>query len=99
MSEPDASLGVRTKVAYGIGATAESAIGMAFNSFNFLFYNNVLGLSGTLCGLAVNQAIVFTTVNMAGWSYRVALAIVLLVVPVLTYLVNRQWVFRAPPVV
>ena len=52
-----------------------------------------------LCGLAANQAIVFATVNMAGWSYRVALAIVLLVVPVLTYLVNRQWVFRAPPVV
>lgn len=52
-----------------------------------------------LGGLAANQAIVFATVNMAGWSYRVALAIVLLIVPALTYLANRQWVFRAPPAV
>lgn len=51
-----------------------------------------------LCGLAANQAIVFAAVNMAGWNYRVALAIVLLVVPVLTYLASRQWVFRTPPV-
>ena len=47
-----------------------------------------------LCGLAVNQAIVFAAVTMAGWNYRVALAIVLLVVPILTYLGSRQWVFR-----
>ncbi len=53
----------------------------------------------SLSGLAANQAIVFATVNMAGWSYRVALAIVLLIVPALTYLANRQWVFRAPPAV
>ena len=50
-----------------------------------------------LCGLAANQAIVFAAVNIAGWSYRLALAIVLLVVPALTYLASRQWVFRAPP--
>lgn len=48
-----------------------------------------------LCGLAANQAIVFIAVSLAGWNYRVALAIVLLVVPVLTYLGSRQWVFRA----
>ncbi len=47
-----------------------------------------------LCGLAANQAIVFAAVTMAGWNYRVALAIVLLVVPVLSYLASRQWVFR-----
>ncbi len=47
-----------------------------------------------LCGLAVNQAIVFAAVTLAGWNYRVALAIVLLVVPILTYLGSRQWVFR-----
>jgi len=52
-----------------------------------------------LSGLAANQAIVFFAVNVAGWSYRLALAIVLLIVPALTYLANRQWVFRAPPVV
>ena len=44
--------------------------------------------------MAPNQAIVFTAVTLAGWNYRVALAIDLLVVPVLTYLGSRQWVFR-----
>src|SRR5207248_774929 len=29
-----------------------------FNTWNFLFYNNVLGLSGTLCGLAATIALV-----------------------------------------
>ena len=53
----------RTRFAYGIGATAESSITMAFNSFNFLFYNNVLGLSGTLCGLAVTIALVFDAIS------------------------------------
>lgn len=48
-----------------------------------------------LAGLAANQAIVFATVNLAGWDYRVALAMVLLVVPALTYLGSHRWVFRA----
>ncbi len=56
-------LPVRTRFAYGIGATAESSISMAFNSFNFLFYNNVLELSGTLCGLAVTIALVFDAIS------------------------------------
>lgn len=47
-----------------------------------------------LASLAANQAIVFAAVTLAGWDYRVALAIVLLVVPALTYLGSRQWVFR-----
>jgi len=47
-----------TKVAFGVGSAAESAIMIAFNTFNFLFYNNVLGLSGTLCGLAVTIALI-----------------------------------------
>lgn len=47
-----------------------------------------------LAGLAVNQSIVFATVDVAGWSYRVALVIVVLAVPALTYLASRHWVFR-----
>ncbi len=58
-----AKLPTRTRIAYGIGATAESSISAAFNAFNFLFYNNVLGLSGTLCGLAVTIALVFDAVS------------------------------------
>jgi glycoside/pentoside/hexuronide:cation symporter, GPH family len=47
-----------TKLAFGVGSAAEAAITIAFNTFNFIFYNNVLGLSGTLCGLAVTIAMV-----------------------------------------
>ena len=59
----DGELPLRTRVAYGVGATAESSITMAFNSFNFLYYNNVLELSGTLCGLAVTIALVFDAIS------------------------------------
>lgn len=56
-------LPLRTRVAYGVGATAESSITMAFNTFNFLYYNNVLELSGTLCGLAVTIALVLDAIS------------------------------------
>jgi Na+/melibiose symporter-like transporter len=58
-----AQLGVRTKSAYAVGSTGEASITVIFNTFNFLFYNNVLGLSGTLCGLAVTVAMVFDAVS------------------------------------
>ena len=54
---------VKTKLFYGAGASAEAAIAIAFNSFNFLFYNNVLGLPGTLAGLAVTIAVVFDAIS------------------------------------
>jgi putative flippase GtrA len=47
-----------------------------------------------LCGLVANQAIVFAVVDVAGWSYRLALVIVVLLVPVLTYLASCRWVFH-----
>lgn len=54
---------MRTKIAFGVGAASEAALGIAFNQFNLLFYNNVLGLSGTLCGLAVTIATVLDAVS------------------------------------
>lgn len=51
-------LRMRTKLAFGVGSVAEAGAYIAFNSFNFLYYNHVLGLSGTLCGLAVTIALV-----------------------------------------
>src|SRR5690349_4250954 len=51
-------LRVRTKLAFGVGAVAEAATYIAFNTWNFLFYNQVLHLSGTLCGLAVTISLV-----------------------------------------
>jgi Na+/melibiose symporter-like transporter len=55
-------LRMRTKLAFGVGAAAEQSVNVAFNAFNFLFYNNVLGLSGTLCGLAVTIAMVLDAI-------------------------------------
>jgi Na+/melibiose symporter-like transporter len=54
---------MRTKLAFGVGASAEAGAYIAFNTFNMLFYNQVLGLSGTLCGLAVTIAIVLDAIN------------------------------------
>lgn len=57
------TLRIGTKFFYGSGAAAEAAIHITFNTFNFLFYNNVLGLSGTLTGLAITIALVFDAVS------------------------------------
>lgn len=54
---------MRVKLGFGVGAAAEAAIGIAFNTWNFLFYNNVLGLSGTLCGLAVTIALILDAIS------------------------------------
>ncbi len=62
MAEPQ-PLAIRTKIAFGAGASAEAGIHIAFNTFNFLFYNNVLGLSGTLAGMAVTIALVFDAIS------------------------------------
>lgn len=56
-------LKISTKLAYGAGAAAEAPVGLIFNTFAFFFYNNVLGLSGTLAGLAVTIAIAFDAVS------------------------------------
>src|SRR5215510_14586524 len=66
-------LAMRTKLAYGVGAAAEAGPYIAFNSFSLLFYNNVLGLSGTLSGLAVTLALIFDAVMdpaVGFWSDR-----------------------------
>lgn len=41
------------RVAYGVGAVADGAKNAAFNAFLVLYYTTVLGLPGTLSGLAV----------------------------------------------
>lgn len=56
-------LGIPTKMAFGIGATAEAAIHIGFNAFNFFFYNQILGLSGTYAGLAVTIALIFDAIT------------------------------------
>ena len=36
------------KQVYAVGTAAEAVIGVAFNFFNFFFYTNIMGVSGTL---------------------------------------------------
>ncbi|HKU37780.1 MAG TPA: MFS transporter, partial [Polyangiales bacterium] len=52
-----------TKLGFGVGAVAEGAILIAFNAWNFLFYNQVLGLSGTLAGLAVTISLLLDGIS------------------------------------
>ena len=59
----DGRLRMGTKLGYGIGSIGEIAIYIAFNTWNFLFYNQVLGLSGTLAGLAVTISLVLDAVS------------------------------------
>ena len=47
-----------TKLSYGIGQTAEGLTGTGMATFVLFYYNQVLGLSGTLAGLALGAALV-----------------------------------------
>ncbi len=51
------------KFTYAVGAAAEAIIGVAFNAFNFFFYTNILGIPGTLAGLAITIALVFDAIT------------------------------------
>jgi glycoside/pentoside/hexuronide:cation symporter, GPH family len=48
-----------TKFAYGIGQLAEGLKNASLGTFVLFYYNQVLGLSGTLAGLAVAIALIF----------------------------------------
>jgi glycoside/pentoside/hexuronide:cation symporter, GPH family len=53
-TEPGAAkLSFKTKAMYGLGQAAEGIKNYAFESFLFFYYNQVLGLSGKLTGLAL----------------------------------------------
>jgi len=60
---PSAALPLRTKLAFGLGASAEAAVGIGFIAFNLFYYNNVLGVPATLCGLAVMIALIFDAIS------------------------------------
>jgi len=51
-------LSLHTKLAFGIGQVAEGIQNGAFNIFLFFYYNQVLGLSGSLAGAAILIALV-----------------------------------------
>lgn len=54
---------LRLKFLYAFGSAAETTISVAFNSFNFFFYTNIMGVPGTLAGLAITIALVFDAVT------------------------------------
>ncbi len=45
------------KLAFGIGASGEAATNWIFNALTFFYYNQILGLSGTLTAMAVTIGI------------------------------------------
>ena len=61
---PDApKLTFNTKFAYGIGQLAERLKNAALGTFVLFYYNQVLGLPGTLAGLALAVALIFDAIT------------------------------------
>ena len=54
-----AGVSLYTKTAFGVGQIAEGVKNTAFSYFLLFFYHQVLGLSGTLTGLALFIATAF----------------------------------------
>jgi GPH family glycoside/pentoside/hexuronide:cation symporter len=52
-----------TKVGYGIGQLSDGMKAVAFSTFLFFYYNQVLGLSGSLAGIAALLALVVDAVT------------------------------------
>jgi len=54
---------VGTKLAFGVGQLAEGVKNYGLSTFLLLYYNQVLGLSGSLTGLAIFVALLFDAVS------------------------------------
>ncbi|WP_293454582.1 MFS transporter [Phenylobacterium sp.] len=66
-------LPLRTRAMYGLGETAEGIKTAALETFLFFYYVQVVGLSGTLTGLALFVALLFdglTDPMVGAWSDR-----------------------------
>jgi GPH family glycoside/pentoside/hexuronide:cation symporter len=62
---------LNTKLLYGVGQAAESIKNFGFGTLLLLYYNQVLGLSGTYCGIAVFIAIAADAISdpvVGSWS-------------------------------
>ena len=55
----DRQLSRTTRFAFGLGQVAEGLKNASFNLFVLFYYNSVLGLSGSLCGIAIAIALLF----------------------------------------
>jgi glycoside/pentoside/hexuronide:cation symporter, GPH family len=63
MSVPARRLSFGTMVSFGIGQTAEGISNAAFNTFVLFYYQQVVGVSGTLTGIALGIALCFDAVT------------------------------------
>jgi Na+/melibiose symporter-like transporter len=54
---------LRTKLAFGIGSSAEAICLYSFGLLSMLYYNQVLGLNATLAGLAPTLALIFDAIS------------------------------------
>ena len=64
---------MRTKLFFGLGASAESVFLYTFGFLTMLYYNQVLGLPATLAGLGPTLALVFDAITdplIGSWSDR-----------------------------
>lgn len=59
----DGKIPFSSKLTYGIGQFAEGLKNTAFNIFALFYYNQVLEVSGTLCGVALGVALLFDAVT------------------------------------
>ena len=57
------TVSMRTKLAFGVGASGEAGTLWMFNALTFFFYNQILGLPADLAGIAVFIAIVFDAIT------------------------------------
>ncbi len=67
------SVPLRTKLFFGLGATAESVFLYTFGFLTMLYYNQVLGLPATLAGLGPTLALIFDAITdplIGSWSDR-----------------------------
>ncbi len=73
MSKKAEPIPVRTKLFFGLGASAENVFLYAFGFFVMLYYNQVLGLPATLAGLGPTVALIVDAITdplMGSWSDR-----------------------------
>jgi glycoside/pentoside/hexuronide:cation symporter, GPH family len=66
-------LGLKTKLAFGIGSAAETIAIFAVSSYALLFYNQVLGVKAAWVGLAISASLVFDGLSdpiVGSWSDR-----------------------------
>jgi GPH family glycoside/pentoside/hexuronide:cation symporter len=52
-----------SKIAFGVGQVAEGLKNTSFGLFILFYYNQVLGLPGSLCGLALGIALIFDAIT------------------------------------